>query len=190
MKKLCILAGIIIFCLFLPSCKTAEEYSPELPYEWRGVSLSRIAGRGTYDSVKNESTIYLYAAVTSQLRLLENNIINWRIKLFVGDDFFIEINQDNYKAITGGCAIVHIDQPINKDPNLQLASAGGAVWVYAMTNREPTTSRLSSKGKPIPGDWYKGKNPDRLEVIITIKAFTGYIYEDSSKGELYPFVRN
>ena len=91
---------------------------------------------------------------------------------------FIEINQDNYKTLFGDNAYVEIDQPINQDTNSNTAL--GHVRVYAD----------ASYGKPIPGDFYNGKNPDSFEAIITIKAFTGYVYEISRESTNYTFSRN
>ena len=175
MKRLCILAGIIIFFLFLSSCKTAEEYSPETPYESRSVGIHSINGSGSYDPEKNESTINFRITLKSRIPTAENIIINWRIKLFVGDEFFIEINQDNYKTLFGDNASVVVDHPF--DPLSHSLTTLGHVRVYAD----------DSQGKPIPGDFYKGKEPDTLEAIITIKAFTGYIYEVSRKGKVFRF---
>ena len=175
MKRLFILVSIIFLLLILPSCKTAEESSNEIPYESRSVGIHSINGSGSYDPEKNESTIKLRITLQSRIPTAENIIINWRIKLFVGDEFFIEINQDNYKTLFGDNAYVEIDQPINQDINSN--SALGHVRVYAD----------DSQGKPIPGDFYNGKEPDTLEAIITIKAFTGYIYEVSRKGKVFRF---
>ena len=178
MKKLFALFIIIFLLLILPSCKTAEESSNEIPYESRSVGIHSINGSGSYDPEKNESTINIRITLESRIPTAENNIINWRIKLFVGGELFIEINQDNYKTLFGDNAFVDINQPFNKASHS--TSTVGHVSIQAN----------ASKGKSIPGDFYNGKNPDSFEAIITIKAFTGYVYEISRESANYTFSRN
>ena len=188
MKKIFILVSIILLFLILPYCKTAEETSKEVPSEQKSVGIWDLSGSGTYDSTKNESTLKFSITVRNQVGVAENNIIDWRIKLFVKGEFLLEINQDNYKTITSDCAYAQIDQPNHQDPNIRTAM--GYVSVFAYVNPYSARSRFPSSGKPIPGDFFKGKNPDSLEAIITIKAATGYIYEDSRIGDNYTFSRS
>ena len=178
MKRLFTLVSIIFFLLILPSCKTSEEFSQDIPYESRSVGFWSINGRGSYDSLKNESTIHFRLVVMNQIGSSVNTIINWRVKLFVEDDLLLEINQNNYKNLFGDNVYVELDHPYNQDTNS--TTALGHVRIYAET----------SKGKPIPGDIFNGKNPDSFEAIITIEGFTGYVYELSRTSTSYNFSRN
>jgi hypothetical protein len=178
MTKIIILVCIALLLFVFPSCKTVEQESTDIPFDTQSVGFWSINGRGAYDSLKNESTIYFRLVVTNQLASSVNNIINWRVKLFVKSDLLLEINQDNYKTLFGDNVYVEVAHPYDQATNS--TTALGHVAIYAE----------SYKGKPIPGDIFDGKNPDSFEAIITIEGFTGYVYELSRTSTSYSFSRN